>query len=116
MHSINMCSGPINLKIQGYSKGSVQVVWDNPKRFELSFTYIINVTLLNSKNVIKSVEESFRQNEDPSISIDLNGFECNETQITVALLGAEDQAQSISAVVPSCEYGLLNICFTVEIH
>ena len=106
MHSINMCAGPINLKIQGYSKGSVQVVWHNPKRIELSFTYIINVTLLNTKNVIKSIGKSFCRNEDPSVSIDLSGFECNEMQITVAVLGEEDQAESITAVVPSCEYGL----------
>ena len=81
----------------------MEIVWHNPQFLALSFTYTINVSLLNSESVIKSLEESFRPEENPFVSIDLNGFECEELKITVAVFGAEDEAESVSAVVPSCE-------------
>ena len=105
MLSILMCSGHINPKIQGYRQGSVKVVWQNPLFLAYPLTYITNVTLLNTKNVVKSLNKWFDPNEHHFVSIDLHGFECEEMQITVAVVGAEDQAESITAVVPSCEYG-----------
>ena len=102
---MHVYSGPINLKVIGYRQGSVQVVWYNPQFLASYFTYNINVSLFISGSVIESIEESFRREEDPFISIDLRGYECKELQIsTVAVLGAEDEAESVPAVVPSCEW------------
>ena len=81
----------------------MEVAWYNPHLLAASFTYKINVSPLNSKDVVKSLQKSFHREKDPFISIDLNGYECTEMQITVAVLGAEDEAESVTAVVPSCE-------------
>ena len=81
----------------------MEVAWHNPHLLAASFTYTINVSPLNSKDVVKSLQKSFHREKDPFISIDLNGYECMAMQITVAVLGAEDEAESVTAVVPSCE-------------
>ena len=101
---MHVYSGPINLKVIGYRQGSVQVVWHNPRFLASYFTYNINVSLFTSGSVIDSLEETFRREEDPFISIDLNGYECQGMQITVAVVDAEDEAESVPAVVPSCEW------------
>ena len=98
-----MYSGPINLENRGYSLGSVEVVWQNPQYFAYSFNYTIDATLLNSESVVEPFKVSFLPDEDTFISIDLNGFECEQIQITVAVLGAEEEAKSITVIVPSCE-------------
>jgi hypothetical protein len=96
-------AGPINLENRGYSLGSVEVVWQNPQYFAYSFTYTIHASLLNSESVVEPFKVSFLPDEDPFTSIPLNGFECEEIQITVAVLGAEEEAKSITVIVPSCE-------------
>ena len=100
---IHVYSGPINLKVIGYREGSVQVAWHNPRFLSSYFAYTINASLFDSGSVIESLKETFRREEDPFISIDLNGYECKEIQVTVAVLSAEDESESVTAVVPSCE-------------
>ena len=91
------------MRVIGYNYTTVELAWSNPNVLTFSFTYLIMFHLFDSGGSINTLKESFCREENPFISIDLNGFECEKIQITVAVFGDEEKAQLINAILPSCE-------------
>lgn len=96
------CSG--QLRVINYTQTSVNVSWVNPSTIGSSFYYTITVTHNSSEKIIQSFEKAFRREESPLVSIDLDGYQCERVLIQVAILGKEDKAKSVEAVLPSCEW------------
>ena len=81
----------------------MELAWSNPDFLAPSFSYYISFHIFNSGRAIEPIEKSFRREDSPLISVDLNGFECEQIQVTVAVLGKEEKAQSRNITLPSCE-------------
>ena len=97
-----MTGVPINLRVVGYNRGRVNLEWEHPAfgcRIP-SFAYVVTISPLGSSLQTRA----FAREEDPSLSIDLKGYECESVQITVKLFGKEDEeGQFVNATLPSCE-------------
>ena len=52
--------------------------------------------------MIISLDATFLKKEDPVVSIDLRGNECERVEITVAVYGVEEEAQTVNTTLPSC--------------
>ena len=77
----------------------MHVAWVNLGTIGSSFYYTITVTHNSSGRIIGSFRE-----ENPFVSIDLDGYQCERVLIQVAIFGKEDRAESVEAVLPSCEW------------
>ena len=77
----------------------MHVAWVDPSTIGSSF-YTINVTHNSSGRIIKSF---IHREGTPFVSIDLDGYQCERVLIQVAILGKEHRAESVEAVLPSCE-------------
>ena len=101
--SLAIIAGAItNLRVVGYNESRVNLAWNNPAAdYHIPvFIYYVTVSPPNSK----ITTEPFLQEEDPFISIDMRGYECETVKITVALYGGEDEeGQLVNATLPSCE-------------
>ena len=93
-----------NLMIIGYDQSIVTVGWLNPRLATSSFTYTITASHVSSGKNIESIIMAFLREQDPFVSIDLDSYECENVEITVAVYGEEDEALSVEAVLPSCEW------------
>ena len=100
--SVIMTGAPTNLRVVDYNRSRVNLEWEHPTvGYRIpSFAYV--VTILPHGSSLKT--EAFGREEDPSISIDLKGYECESVQIAVEVFGKEDEeAQFVNATLPSCE-------------
>ena len=79
----------------------MNLAWKNPDYPTPSFTYVINV--IKSGVKISSHHATFLREEDPFISIDIR-YECEPVEITVAVIGNMEVAQSVNVTLPSCEF------------
>ena len=91
------------LRVIGYNRSRVNLAWQNPDYPSSAFTYLITSLPLKSGVVTKYPLKTFLQEDDPLISIDLGGHECEKVQITVAVYG-EKETESANATLPSCEH------------
>ena len=97
-------SGPVDLKVIGFNRSDVQVAWLNPPLTAVpSLPYEITVQSINPESQIDYFLKAFRLEEEPFMLIDLSGYECRMVCITVAVLGQENDGQSVNATLPSCE-------------
>ena len=78
----------------------MNLTWKNPDYPTPSFTYVI--TAFKSGLEISSHQATFLREDDPFISIDLK-YECEPIEITVAVFGNVEEAQSVNVTLPSCE-------------
>ena len=91
------------LRIIGYNRSKVDLVWEHPDYPTSSFTYLITSKPLQSETITKYPQKAFLKEDDPFISIDLEGTECELVEIRVAVFGEEEEAQSVNVTLPSCE-------------
>ena len=108
------------LRIIGYNRSRVNLVWQHPDYPTSSFTYLITSKPLQSGAITKYPLKTFLKEDDPFISIDLEGTECELVEIRVAMFGEEEEAQSVNVTLPSCElvwvfiYTCVSMCLFVK--
>ena len=78
----------------------MNLAWRNPNYPAPSFPYLIQS--FKSEAMIMSLDATFLKEEDPVISIDLRGNECERIEITVAVYGVEQEVQTVNTTLPSC--------------
>ena len=89
-----------DLRVVGYNGSRVNLAWRNPNYPAPSFPYLIQT--IKSGEVIISLDATFLKEEDPVLSIDLRGNECERVEITVAVYGVEEETQTVNITLPSC--------------